>query len=157
MKETYITEEELSNLNVVGLKLFCSEDAPQSPSYKRVLIRPKISYLSIVLHMLLPLVVGVIYLQIIIALGMMNIWAIGLLVISLFGYGALNFKKAIVCCIKIYQRYAPAHIRNKCRFEPSCSQYMILAIEKYGLINGMVKGINRLKRCNINNGGYDFP
>lgn len=34
---------------------------------------------------------------------------------------------------------------------------MILAIEKYGLIKGLQKGICRLKRCNIDGGGFDFP
>lgn len=157
MKEIYITEEELSNLNEVGQRLFCCDDEPQSPSYKRALIRPNINYLKIILYMLLPLVVGVLYLQIISAIGVKNVWTIWLLVIALFFYILLNLKKAIICIIKIYQRYAPAHIRNKCRFEPSCSQYMILAIKKHGLIKGIGRGIDRLKRCNINNGGYDFP
>ena len=66
-------------------------------------------------------------------------------------------KRIIICLVRLYQRFAPASIRNKCRFEPSCSQYMILAIEKYGLWKGMKKGIDRLKRCNANGGGFDEP
>lgn len=72
-------------------------------------------------------------------------------------YILLAIKRMFICAIKLYQKYAPDSLRNKCRFEPSCSEYMILAIEKYGLLKGLQKGICRLKRCNIDGGGYDFP
>ncbi|NLZ46061.1 MAG: membrane protein insertion efficiency factor YidD [Clostridiales bacterium] len=52
---------------------------------------------------------------------------------------------------------APESLRKQCRFKPSCSEYMILSIEKFGLLKGIIKGICRLKRCNINGGGFDFP
>ncbi|HPI67015.1 MAG TPA: membrane protein insertion efficiency factor YidD [bacterium] len=43
-----------------------------------------------------------------------------------------------------------------CRFYPSCSEYMVLAIKKHGLFRGVIKGFNRLLRCNpFNPGGYD--
>lgn len=154
MKEIYITEEELSKLKEIGQRLFSNEDEPQSSSYKRVLVRPKINYLAIVLYILVPIVGGAIYLHFIKTRTAVNIWTV---VIALLVYVMMTMKRAIICCIKLYQRFAPTHIRNKCRFEPSCSQYMILAIEKYGLFKGIIKGIDRLKRCNINNGGYDFP
>jgi len=45
-----------------------------------------------------------------------------------------------------------------CRFEPSCSEYMIQAIHKYGPIRGTAKGIWRICRCHpFNPGGYDPP
>jgi len=46
-----------------------------------------------------------------------------------------------------------------CRFYPSCSEYSILALEKYGLIKGIVLSINRIKRCNPSNTDtcIDFP
>jgi putative membrane protein insertion efficiency factor len=45
-----------------------------------------------------------------------------------------------------------------CRFEPSCSTYMLLAIKKYGLFYGILKGIWRICRCNpYCRGGYDPP
>jgi putative component of membrane protein insertase Oxa1/YidC/SpoIIIJ protein YidD len=34
---------------------------------------------------------------------------------------------------------------------------MILALQKYGLWKGLRKGIDRLRRCNIHNGGFDYP
>ena len=47
--------------------------------------------------------------------------------------------------------------RLKCVFEPSCSEYMILAVNKYGLVRGVIKGIRRLLRCHPPNGGKDYP
>ena len=45
-----------------------------------------------------------------------------------------------------------------CRFHPSCSEYTVEAIEKYGLVKGIVKGVYRILRCNpFNKGGVDKP
>ncbi|WP_406694829.1 membrane protein insertion efficiency factor YidD [Singulisphaera sp. Ch08] len=45
-----------------------------------------------------------------------------------------------------------------CRFEPSCSCYMIEALRKYGLITGVRKGLGRILRCHPwHPGGYDPP
>ena len=73
------------------------------------------------------------------------------------GYILLCLKDIFLFLIKIYQRVAPISLRDKCRFEPSCSNYMLQSIEKYGLCRGLKKGISRIKRCNINDGGYDYP
>ena len=74
-----------------------------------------------------------------------------------FLYFLINIKNFLLLSIKIYQYVAPISIRSKCRFEPSCSNYMLICLEKYGLIKGIKKGIGRIKRCNINDGGYDYP
>ncbi|MBR5314328.1 MAG: membrane protein insertion efficiency factor YidD [Clostridia bacterium] len=66
-------------------------------------------------------------------------------------------KRILICLVQMYQRFAPDSIRKKCRFEPSCSQYMILSLKKYGLWKGLAKGIDRLKRCNTQDGGFDYP
>jgi putative membrane protein insertion efficiency factor len=59
--------------------------------------------------------------------------------------------------IRLYQRWAPARVRASCRFEPSCSNYMILAINKYGLVRGGCAGVGRLCRCRPPYGGIDYP
>ena len=59
--------------------------------------------------------------------------------------------------IFLYQRYAPEKMRRSCLFVPSCSEYMLLAIEKYGVVIGVCKGIGRLLRCHQPNGGEDYP
>ena len=59
--------------------------------------------------------------------------------------------------IRTYQHFAPDQIRNRCMYEPSCSDYMLQAIQKYGPIHGLIRGIRRLKRCNSRGGGFDPP
>ncbi|MBN2042751.1 MAG: membrane protein insertion efficiency factor YidD [Candidatus Aenigmarchaeota archaeon] len=45
---------------------------------------------------------------------------------------------------------------NVCRFEPTCSQYALDAIEKYGNFKGSLMTVGRLARCNpLSKGGYD--
>ena len=47
---------------------------------------------------------------------------------------------------------------SACRFTPSCSEYMIQAIVKYGPVRGTAKGVWRICRCHpFNAGGYDPP
>lgn len=49
-----------------------------------------------------------------------------------------------------------AALGSQCRFEPSCSQYMIDAVRSRGAFVGMGLGIWRVLRCNpFNSGGYD--
>ncbi len=64
---------------------------------------------------------------------------------------------ACVCLVRIYQatfsvwRGAPC-----CRFSPSCSAYMIEALEKHGLIKGLYLGCRRILRCHpFGAYGYD--
>ena len=69
----------------------------------------------------------------------------------------LSLKWIVIYCIRIYQRFAPYEVRSKCVFIPNCSEYMILAIKKYGLIKGIKKGQERFKRCDADHGGEDYP
>ncbi|MCX8602378.1 MULTISPECIES: membrane protein insertion efficiency factor YidD [unclassified Gilliamella] len=64
----------------------------------------------------------------------------------------LNFK-----LIYLYRAIAPNRIRSACRFEPSCSEYALLAIEKYGVLKGWKMTLGRLMRCKPPNGGKDYP
>ena len=157
MKTIEFSEEDLLNINKIGKKLFEDKDDPSSATYKRVLKRPNVNWLKICSFVTVPIFVSIF---IWVALSHYNISSsISVSIISIFLtlYIFVNLKRAVICAVKIYQHYAPDSLRNKCRFEPSCSDYMLLAIEKYGLVKGLKKGICRLKRCNINNGGYDYP
>lgn len=65
-------------------------------------------------------------------------------------------KKIIIYFIKIYRKYISPLKAPSCRFYPTCSQYAIQAIEKYGLLRGGFMSIKRIVRCNpYNMGGYD--
>ena len=66
-------------------------------------------------------------------------------------------KKFVVLLVLIYQKTAPEKIRKSCVFEPSCSNYMLMSIDKYGVWIGVFKGIKRLLRCHPPNGGQDWP
>lgn len=59
----------------------------------------------------------------------------------------LFVKNALIAFIKLYKKAISPFLPNACRFEPTCSQYMIEAIEKHGIIYGLYLGIKRLLRC----------
>jgi len=55
-----------------------------------------------------------------------------------------------------YQRYISPMLRPCCRFVPTCSEYAVGAIEKYGAGKGLLLAIWRILRCNpFSKGGYD--
>ncbi len=73
-------------------------------------------------------------------------------------------KKFLINIIKIYQKtlsfdHGPLKFfypHGFCRFNPTCSQYSIEAIDKYGPIKGSLKAVWRILRCNpFNKGGND--
>lgn len=66
-------------------------------------------------------------------------------------------RQVTIGVIKLYQRIAPKVMRQACRFEPSCSNYALLAIEKHGWAKGCCKSGLRLLRCRPPNGGSDYP
>lgn len=60
--------------------------------------------------------------------------------------------------IRLYQATVSPLLGNVCFFEPSCSRYMAAALQKYGLVRGLIKGTGRICRCNPwSKGGYDPP
>ena len=64
--------------------------------------------------------------------------------------------KLAIALIYIYQKAVSPLFPPVCRFTPTCSEYCIQAIRRYGLIVGTVKGIWRILRCNPwNPGGED--
>jgi len=66
--------------------------------------------------------------------------------------------------LKIYQKtlsfdhgiFKNLYPNGFCRFHPTCSDYAIQAVEKYGLVKGGIKAVWRVIRCNpFNSGGFD--
>jgi len=65
-------------------------------------------------------------------------------------------KRVLISLIKAYQRYLSPHLPASCRFYPSCSEYSLQAIEKYGSAKGLWLSFRRLIKCNpLHPGGYD--
>lgn len=60
--------------------------------------------------------------------------------------------------VRFYQLAISPLIGRNCKFHPSCSNYMIQAIDKYGAVKGTLKGIGRICRCHPwSEGGQDDP
>lgn len=150
-EEHPIEKEELIN------QLFRNEYDPRSNNYKRVLVRPKIKWFLVICFLAILLTLAVLLPILLAHAGLKPVLVLAITLCAVILFLALSAKQIVIYSVCIYQRFAPDSIRNKCRFEPSCSEYMILAIQKYGLAKGLRKGIDRLKRCNVDGGGYDEP
>ena len=66
-------------------------------------------------------------------------------------------KKILLGCIRFYRKYLSAlKGYSSCIYYPTCSQYAIEAIEKYGALKGTALAVWRILRCNpFARGGYD--
>lgn len=65
-------------------------------------------------------------------------------------------RQIVIVFIKAYQAISDAVFPKTCRFYPSCSQYTIDAVNKYGIARGLAKGSTRIVRCSpLSRGGYD--
>jgi putative membrane protein insertion efficiency factor len=65
-------------------------------------------------------------------------------------------KRLLLSLIQIYRKGVSPYTPPCCRYIPTCSQYAIQAIEKYGAARGFWMAIKRIVRCNpLHRGGYD--
>ena len=65
-------------------------------------------------------------------------------------------RRFVVLLIRGYQRVISPALPASCRFTPSCSQYTLEAVARYGLVRGGWLGARRLMRCHpFNPGGFD--
>jgi putative membrane protein insertion efficiency factor len=64
--------------------------------------------------------------------------------------------RIVIFFVLLYRASLGRLLGGRCRFEPSCSQYMIDAVRKYGAIPGVWRGSKRICRCHPFGGsGYD--
>ncbi len=66
-------------------------------------------------------------------------------------------KKILIFLVKIYRMFiSPLKGRSSCIYMPTCSQYAIEALEKYGALKGTYLSVKRVLRCHpFAKGGYD--
>ncbi len=65
-------------------------------------------------------------------------------------------RKFFILLIRFYQIAISPYLGKNCRYMPTCSQYTIEALEKYGVVKGIYLGIKRILRCHpFHEGGYD--
>lgn len=66
--------------------------------------------------------------------------------------------RLFIALIRFYQKILSPLFGPKCRFYPTCSEYAILAVKKYGFLKGFFKAVFRILRCNpFSKGGIDYP
>ena len=65
-------------------------------------------------------------------------------------------RRVVVAPIRLYQAVVSPAIGQRCRYYPSCSEYAVQAISRFGILRGLVLAVWRLLRCNpFSNGGLD--
>lgn len=65
-------------------------------------------------------------------------------------------KTLLLSLIRFYRRHISPNTPPACRFQPTCSQYALTAVERYGAWKGTRLALWRILRCNpFSKGGYD--
>jgi putative membrane protein insertion efficiency factor len=74
------------------------------------------------------------------------------------GIGSLGdaMRNAVIATLRFYKRYLSPYLPSACRYQPTCSEYMLEAVSKYGVLRGISLGTRRLLRCHpFHQGGFD--
>jgi putative membrane protein insertion efficiency factor len=65
-------------------------------------------------------------------------------------------RKVVIATLGFYKRFLSPMLPSACRYRPTCSEYMIEAVDKYGVLRGLWMGTLRLMRCHpFHEGGFD--
>jgi uncharacterized protein len=65
-------------------------------------------------------------------------------------------RNLIVAALRFYKRWISPLLPSACRFDPTCSEYMMEAVQRHGAVRGAWLGLRRLSRCHpFHQGGYD--
>ncbi|WP_448588608.1 membrane protein insertion efficiency factor YidD [Thermocrinis sp.] len=67
-------------------------------------------------------------------------------------------KRLTVSFIRFWQVFISPLYPPSCRYYPTCSNYALMAVEKYGVLRGLLKAFWRILRCHpFSKGGVDYP
>ena len=67
-------------------------------------------------------------------------------------------KWILIGIIRFYQRFISPLKRPSCRFYPTCSQYMLESVRRFGAFKGFYLGVKRILKCHpFHEGGFDPP
>jgi putative membrane protein insertion efficiency factor len=80
------------------------------------------------------------------------------MIARLLAVGRFVLSTFLIAGVRFYQACLRPMLPPLCRYHPSCSEYMIAAVHKYGPVCGACKGVWRICRCNPwSAGGFDPP
>jgi uncharacterized protein len=65
-------------------------------------------------------------------------------------------RKAVIAILRLYKHFVSPCLPSACRFSPTCSEYMMEAVDRHGAARGIGMGLRRLLRCHpFHAGGFD--
>lgn len=65
-------------------------------------------------------------------------------------------RELALAVLRFYKQWISPLLPSACRFHPTCSEYMMHAVEKHGVVRGVFLGLKRLSKCHpFHEGGYD--
>lgn len=65
-------------------------------------------------------------------------------------------RELVIGSLRLYKQWLSPLLPSACRFYPTCSEYMMEAVERYGALKGVWLGLRRLARCHpFQQGGID--
>lgn len=64
--------------------------------------------------------------------------------------------KPLIGLIRLYKYLVSPYLGNRCRFDPSCSEYAVEALKRHGAVRGLWLALRRVSRCHPwHEGGFD--
>ncbi len=65
-------------------------------------------------------------------------------------------RELVLVVLRFYKQWVSPLLPSACRFSPTCSEYMMQAVERYGAVRGVWLGLKRLAKCHpFHEGGFD--
>jgi putative membrane protein insertion efficiency factor len=65
-------------------------------------------------------------------------------------------QRVLIAVLKLYKLFLSPLLPSACRFHPTCSEYMMEAIARHGIVRGTLMGLRRVGRCHpFHEGGFD--
>ena len=63
--------------------------------------------------------------------------------------GAISaFQRMVIALVRGYQRFISPLLPPSCRYQPTCSEYMVVCVKRFGVSRGTLLGVQRILRCN---------
>ena len=68
----------------------------------------------------------------------------------------MRLRRSLTALLRGYKRFISPLMPPACRFHPTCSEYALEAVERYGVLTGLWLGLKRILRCHpYHRGGFD--